>query len=80
MLCDCKGKPRTSLTLGSDASAQLCLIDQLGKVRARAAVLRDGLLALEDGEGQVRALLAVGVDGSPTLRLFDGEGLIWEAP
>ena len=85
-VCDEFGKLQLSLgSSAADGSYGLSLIDQQGKVRARA-IMRNELQGIAsfgvyDPTGQIRANFSIGGSAQATLTLMDKSGsIIWSAP
>ncbi|MGO9267612.1 MAG: hypothetical protein ACLQBA_22470 [Candidatus Binataceae bacterium] len=84
----CDGSGKLQLSLGSsaaDGSYGLSLLDQQGKVRARAVMRNEdqgiASFGVYDPSGQIRANLCIGGRGQATLNFADeAGGIIWSAP
>ena len=87
-LIDVQGVFRTLLFLGDDGSPTLVMEDnprlammgQNSEIRVLQYLDSDGqpVISLSDAAGQVRSELRLGVDGSPSIRLFGDEGeVLW---
>ena len=85
-LSDVAGRIRASLSVTSDGSSSLALLDATETARVGLSLYPDGsghLALLNAAQGVRKALveLGVGSDGKPSLDLCDAAGhVIWSAP
>jgi len=79
-LLDSSGNARASLVV-SDDTPVLELTGQGGQLGVLATVEDTPSVSLTDGAGAVRAQMALGEDGTGSLKFFDAKGaVLWQAP